>query len=109
MASFAGVNFTADFDSYRENREARVTVLDIPGGDIFYVDQAGRGPMTVSVGVLVNDESSWGALHSNIGRQGSLNVDGLTSHQAVLMKCERGKVYANGQTVGSLDFLIVDV
>lgn len=108
MSGFAGVSFVADFDSFRERREARVTVQDIPGGDIFYVDRAGRGPLTISVSILVNDEGAWGALHANIGNQSTLAIDGLTSHQAVLMSVERGKVYIDGRTIGTAEFLIVD-
>lgn len=108
MATFAGITFIADLDGYSEKRDARVTVTGIPGGDNFYVDRAGRNPLTVTVGCLVDNDGIWGALNAAIGTQNTLAIEGLDSHSAVLTSVSRSKLFVGGQTSGTLEFTIMD-
>ena len=59
MASFGTESFTALTDSLQETREARVTIIDIPGGDNFYVDRAGPGPQRMSLNIVLADDGAW--------------------------------------------------
>ena len=108
MASFGAVSFTVDTDSFQESRDARVTLVEIPGGDGFYVDRAGRSPLKLNVNVLLANESAWGALNALLGQEQSLVIETLNTHDAVLMSVSRPAPAADGQVRGTANFLITD-
>lgn len=108
MASFNGITFTADGGDFEESREARVAVQDIPGGDTFYADRAGRAPLKWRLGILLPDGTAWGALNSSIGQQSSLSVETLDSHTAILMRVSRPSPFLDGQVRANVEFLITD-
>jgi len=102
------VTFTADGSNMSEKREARAQVQDIPGADAFYVDLAGRGPLTLTVGMVLANSTAWGQANVAVGQQGTLAIDGLDTHQAVLMSVNRPAPMPDGQTKATADFLITD-
>lgn len=108
--SLASVTFTVESSSYDEKRDAKVAVTDIPGGDVFYVDRAGRGPLRVSFGILVANSTIWGTLNSALilGQSGTLSIEGLDSHTATLVATGRPAAAQDGQILGSAEFLITD-
>jgi len=108
MASFAGVQFVVNSDNYSESRTGRVSVQEIPGSSNFYVDTAGRGPMYVSMEVLLQNVSLLGALMANLGNQGSLSVEGRDSHTAILMEVTGAAQAANDMLTANLKLLIMD-
>lgn len=112
MASFVSgsviVTFTADADAYSEKREGRVAVQEIPGGDSFYVDRAGRRPLSLSVGLLLPNATAVGQLESVIAESGTLAIDGLDTHTAVLMSLTISDRYNDGQARGAAEFLVTD-
>lgn len=112
MATFATsditVTFTADAKTYQETREAKVAVQDIPGGDNFYADRGGRSPLHWSVSVLLLNDTVWGQLNAALGDQGSLTIETLDSHSAVLLRIGRPYPSSNGETLATAEFLILD-
>jgi hypothetical protein len=108
MASFAGVSFDANADDYQETRDSRTSIQDIPGGDTFYVDLAGRGQLKISMTVLLDDNGAYGALNGQLGHEGSLSIETLDGHSAVLTKVGRAQPYPSGQVKASIEFLVVD-
>lgn len=92
----------------REGREARVAVQDIPGGDTFYVDMAGRQPLRLSFDAVVQNATVWGQFNTAVGQQGTLAVDGLDTHQAVLMSVNRAAPLPDGQSKATVEFLVTD-
>jgi hypothetical protein len=108
MASFAGISFDVDGADYSESRESRTTIQDIPGGDVFYVDLAGRGQLKITLSILLDDAGAYGALNGQLGNQGSLAIDTLDGHQAVLTKVGRAVPYPSGQVVATAEFLVTD-
>lgn len=108
MPTFAGVTFETDAEQFNESREARVAVQEIPGGDTFYVDRAGRSPLKWTVGMLLPNGASYGSLNAVLGTQGELSISGLDIHQAVLMRVSRPAPEIDGQTRATAEFLIVD-
>lgn len=108
MASFAGVTFIVDMEGFTEKRTARVAVQEIPGGDTFYVDHGGRGPMFTEMTVLLQNVSLLGALMANLGQTGGLAIDGRDSHTATLMEVNGQAQGADGSVKASLKFVITD-
>ena len=106
MASFGPVSFTVDVDAYEEKREARVAIQEIPGGDTFYVDRAGRRPLFWSFGILLANFGGWAALNSLIGTSATLSIELNDSHTATLMSLSRPGPQVDGQTRASAEFLI---
>ena len=112
MSSFAApgatVTFEALYGDYEESRAARVAIQEIPGGDTAYADQAGRSPLRWKMTMAIADESAWGALNAVLGEEGTLSVDTLNTHSAILMSVSRRAPYLDGTTVASAEFLITD-
>jgi hypothetical protein len=112
MSSFtapgATVTFVAVAGDYEETREARVAIQEIPGGDEFTIDQGGRVPLRWRVVMLLENESVWGALNAVLGQLGTVNIDGLTGHEAVLLSASRRAPYPDGQTIANAEFIITD-
>jgi hypothetical protein len=112
MSTFAApsatVTFDTDGDKYDERHEARVAILEIPGGNNFYADLAGKKPATWSVGMVLQNGTVWGQLNATLGQEGTLNIDTLDSHNAILMSVSRPAPQPNGQTRCTADFLITD-
>jgi hypothetical protein len=112
MSSFVNgtvnVTFTVDRDGFSEQRDARTSVQEIPGGDEFTLDLAGRQPHKLSAKVTLSSETSWGAMNAALGTVGSLQIDTLTTHEAVLMSVSREAPYLDGQVSANVDFLITD-
>jgi hypothetical protein len=102
------VTFTSDSDAFSEKREARVAVQEIPGGDTFYVDRAGRRPLNWSVGMLLANATVYGQLNSRIAETGTLTIETLDTHAVVLMSVGRPSPQADGQTRCSAEFLVTD-
>lgn len=113
MASFTtatiSIPFTADRDDYTESRQARVAVQEIPGGDTFYADRAGRGPMNVKFSLLLANATDYGALFGQVERPGTLVIEGLDSHAVILMSVSAPVPFLGGQRKASAEFLITDV
>lgn len=108
MSSFAGVGFEALYGDYEETRGARVAIQEIPGGDVAYADLAGRMPLRWKMQLWIENESVWGALNAALGTQGTLAVDTLNSHEAILLSVSRRAPYLDGTTVATAEFLITD-
>lgn len=108
MASFGGVSFVVDTDGFQESREGRVSIVEIPGGDTFYVDRAGRSPLKLNLDVLLPDAGSWGTLNSLIGQEQTLNVETLDSHLAVLMSVSRPAPQLDGTTKATVQFIVTN-
>ena len=108
MASFGGVTFTVDRDGFQESREGRVTVVEIPGGDNFYVDMAGRGPQKLNVDILLPDASAWATLTTLLGQQQTLSIETLDTHLAVLLNVTRPAPQIDGTTKATASFVITD-
>lgn len=112
MASFSSaagsVDFETDGDKYTEQREGRVTVQEIPGGDAFYVDRAGRKPQSLTVGMILLNNSAYGTLTAAVGEEGTLTIDSLDSHTVVLMSVSRPAPQVDGRTQATADFIVVD-
>lgn len=113
MSSFSSgsvlVTFTfVDREGFSETRDARVATQEIPGGDEFTVDLAGRQPHKVSTKVILPDATSWGALNAAVGTVGSLQIDTLDTHQAVVMSVSREAPYVDGKISATVAFLITD-
>lgn len=108
MSSFAGISFIAAMDGFTERRVSRVAIQEIPGGDTFYVDRGGRGPMFTDVTVLVQNMSVVGSLMANLGQISVLNIDGRDSHMATLMEVNSAAQQADGQCSVTLKFVITD-
>jgi hypothetical protein len=113
MASFATavavVPFTVDRDSYDESREARVAITEIPGSDDFYADRAGKKPLQLKFGVLVANATDWGAFMGLVGESGTLSIEGLDSHAAILMSLGRNIPFLDSQSKAQASFLVTDV
>src|SRR5215510_11324676 len=101
MSSFnsgtASISFTFDANGFSDGREARVAVQEIPGGDEFFVDMAGRSPQSISGTIVVANATAWGQLNALVGTQGTLAIDTLDSHEAVLMNVSRDAPLPDGQ------------
>lgn len=112
MSTFAAPGATVTFDAlygdYEESRAARVAIQEIPGGDVAYADQAGRSPLRWKMQMAVDNETTWGALNAVLGEEGTLSVDTLTAHTAILMSVSRRAPYLDGTTVATAEFLITD-
>lgn len=112
MATFTSgpvtITFTSDADAFSEKREARVAVQEIPGGDSFYVDRAGRRPLNWSVGMLLASSSVYGQLNSRVQETGTLSIETFDSHAVVLMSVGRPSPQIDGQTRCSAEFLVTD-
>lgn len=103
------VTFTfVDREGFSEQRDARVATQEIPGGDEFTVDLAGRQPHKLSIKAILPNETAWGAMNSALGTTGSLQIDTLTTHTVVVMSASREAPYIDGQVSASLAFLITD-
>jgi len=112
MSSFVSgsitVSFTMDREGFSEQRDARVATQEIPGGDEFTLDLAGRQPHKISGKVYLANATAWGALNSAVGTVGSLQVDTLDTHQAVLMSVSREAPYVDSQVSATVAFIITD-
>lgn len=112
MPTFSTAVATIAFDSvgdgFNESRDARVAVQEIPGGDEFYVDRAGRSPLNWTVAMLLASSAAYGQLNAALGQEGTLSVSPLDTHTAVLMKVSRSSPQADGQTRATAEFLITD-
>lgn len=108
MASFGTVSFTADRQGFQESRDARTAIIEIPGGDNFYVDMAGRSPLKISVNCLLADAGAWGALNSLLGLERVLTIETLNTHNAVLMSLTRPAPQIDGQVQSTANFVITD-
>lgn len=108
MASFGAVSFTVETDSFQESREGRVTVVEIPGGDSFYVDLAGRSPLKTTLSIILADLTAWGALNALLGTEASLVVETLTTHSAALLSLSRQAQQVDGQIKATAQFVITD-
>jgi hypothetical protein len=112
MSSFSSgsvnVTFTVDRESFSEQRDARVATQEIPGGNEFTVDLAGRQPHKISVKAILPNETSWGAMNSALGTTGSLQIDTLNTHDVVVMSVSRDAPYIDGQISASIAFLVTD-
>lgn len=108
-SAFNGISFTADGGNFEESREGRVAIQEIPGGDFFYVDRGGRSPQHIRMDVVLEDASAWGALNAAIGDEGTLTIDSLDTHSAVLMRVSRSAPFADNQVKASVEFLITDI
>ncbi len=112
MSSFTNgsvnVLFTMDRESFSEQRDARVATQEIPGGDEFTVDLAGRQPHKLSGKIIMADSTAWGALNAALGTTGSLQIDTLDTHSVVLMSVSREAPYVDSQISASVSFLITD-
>lgn len=112
MASFntstVSVSFTGDGSDFEESREAKVAIQDIPGGDTFYADRGGRGPLRWRLGAVLLNSTVWGQLNSVVGDEGSLNVETFDGHTAILMRVSRPVPFADAQVKCSVEFLITD-
>jgi hypothetical protein len=104
----ATVTFEALYGDYEESRAARVAIQEIPGGDDIFVDTAGRSPLRWKMQMALDNETVWGALNAVIGQAGTLSVDTLTSHAAILLSASRRAPYLDGTTVATAEFLITD-
>lgn len=102
------VTFEADADSWSEQRPARVALQEVPGGDAFYVDQAGRGPLRQSFRMELENEFAWGALNSVLGQEGSLAISPFDTHTAVLLSASRRGVFLDGRVLAEVEFVITD-
>lgn len=102
------VSFTMDRESFSEQRDARVATQEIPGSDQFTVDLAGRQPHKLSGKIILADATAWGALNSALGAVGSLQIDTLNTHQAVLMSASREAPYVDNQISATVSFVITD-
>lgn len=109
MSTFGAVSFLEDAGNYTETRPGRVAVQEIPGGDNFYVDRAGRRPLTWNVGMVLANDTAWGALNALIAQSATLSIGTLTSHTATLMSLTRPAPQPNGQARATAEFLITDV
>lgn len=112
MAAFisgaVSVTFTVDRDGFSEQRDARAAIQEIPGGSEFTVDLAGRQPHKLTVKAIFLNEAAWGAINSALGTVGSLQVDTLNTHNALLMSASREAPYLDGQVSANIDFVITD-
>jgi len=108
MGSFAGIQFIVSEDGYKETRTGRVAIQEIPGGDNFYVDQGGRGPMYIDMTVLLTNVSQLGSLMANLGQISVLDVDGRDSHMCVLMEVGGGPQFGSEQLTADLKLLAID-
>ena len=109
MSDFGGVAFIVDADNYTERRVARVAVQEIPGGDTFYVDRGGRGPMFVDATVLLQNLSLLGSLMAQLGTSSILRVDGRDSHTATLMEVGAPAQEQDGRSRATLKFVVTDI
>ena len=108
MASFGIVPFTVDTDSFQESRDARVSVIEIPAGDRFWVDRAGRSPLKLSISILLPNSSAWGTLNTLLGTEQPLVIETLDTHAAVLMTLTRPAPQIDDQVKASATFIITD-
>jgi hypothetical protein len=112
MSSFSSgavnVTFTVASDGFSEQREARAATQEIPGGDEFTLDLAGRQPHQISVKAILPNATAWGAINAAVGTTGSLQIDTLDTHDAVVMSVSRDAPYLDGQMSASIAFLITD-
>lgn len=107
--SVIGVVFEfADGGDFQESRDARVAVQEIPGGDNFFVDRGGRSPSRIQFTAVLLNETIWGALNSALGLDGTLSLESLDSHAAILTKVSRPAPFSDGQVKASVEFLITD-
>lgn len=113
MATFVSgatvVTFGVSSDDYQEQRTGRVAVQEIPGGDAFYVDLAGRGPLSWRFTLDLANATLWGLLNTLIAQQGVLSIDTLDVHEAVLMSLSREAPKPDGRMLAQAEFLITDV
>jgi len=109
VSDFAGIPMVVDADNYTERRTARVAIQEIPGGDTFYIDSGGRGPMFVDMTVLVQNVSVLGAFMAQLGASNTLRIDGRDSHTATLMEVGGPAQQPDGQTKATLKFVVTDI
>jgi hypothetical protein len=105
MATFASISFDMEMPSYPRERRANLSVRPIPGGDEFYVDFTGRGPITMRPKVLATD-ANYTALENKVGDQGTLVFEGGTV-TAVLVAISAGSRYDDDSMQGDAEFLFL--
>lgn len=97
-----------DSEGFDEKREARVAVQEIPGGDAFYVDLAGRSPQRINGRIMLANATAWGQLTAVLGTEATLQIDTLDSHTAVLLSLGRPAPELDGRVTATAEFLITD-
>lgn len=95
-------------DSFEERRAARVAIQEIPGGDTFYVDRAGRGPLFWQFQAVMLNSTVWGSMNAALGTSNNLTIDNLDSHTATLMDVSRPAPLSDGRTRATMQFVITD-
>jgi len=108
VSSAVNVSFTMDREGFSEQRDARVATQEIPGGDEFTVDLAGRQPHKISAKIILENATAWGAMNTALGTVGSLQIDTLDTHDAVLMSVSREAPYVDGRISATVNFVITD-
>src|SRR6478735_1799644 len=105
-SSYGGIAFTVITDGFQESREGRVGITEIPGGDLFYVDLAGRAPPKLTVNIVLANYTLWSAMNALLGQEQTLIVDTLNTHLAVLMSVTRPAPEVDGQIQATASFVI---
>jgi hypothetical protein len=106
VATFDGVTFIVDGGTFEERREARVAIQEIPGGDSYYVDRAGRRPLFWRFGLVLATFSVWSTLNTKLGVSGTLDVELQGSLTATLMSLSAPTSQVDGQKRATAEFLV---
>lgn len=106
MATFGGITFVVDGESFNERREGRVAIQEIPGGDDYFVDRAGRRPLFWSFGMLLDSFSDWSTFNTLLGTSGTLVVELQGSQTATLMSLSAPTSQVDGKKRANAEFVI---
>ena len=113
MSSFTTATRSVDLgtvivESFQEARPGNVNVQTIPGGDNFYVDLGGRGPQTLTFQALLDGSSTFDSLIACVGQYGTLVVDNVSTHAAILQHVQRQAPNLDGSMYATLTMLLTD-
>lgn len=106
MASFGAVSFTVDGSTFQERRDGRVAIQEIPGGDDYFVDRAGRRPLFWSFGLVLANTTDFGTLNTLIGTSATLTVELHSAETATLMSLSAPTTQVDGQQRATAEFVV---
>jgi glutamate 5-kinase len=91
--SFDGVAFFASDDGRSVAQKAKVSVREVPGGNVVVLNNGGRGVRRRSFTLFVQNEATYQSLLNKLGATGSLVIaEGTVT--AMLEELDSGKLWA---------------
>src|SRR5687767_1155076 len=99
---FGGVNFIAIDDEHGRSDRARISIQVIPGGNISYVDRGGKSLPTITLNLLIEDDSTYADLRALVGEEETLSYQ-EGPFTAILVSLSRSLTYKSGQHLVSAE------